>query len=318
MQFGFGAPVSGPLSGPRDLARIASEGEAIGYDYCTIIGPCRDPARIGGEVPLFRHRRVPRPGRRRPPRAADLRRLRRGQDLEIASCHLGDGGAAPAAGADRQGHLDDRRACRKGRFTWGIGVGWCKEEFEAIGTEPFEERGAVTDETIAVCRELWTNENPSFKRQIRRVLQHLLPAAAGAEAHPGLGRRRERPGDAPHRPARRRLVPDRHQSRGTGSTRWAPQRAVEQAARAGAGGRPQRRTTSSSPIASRNSAKAFRSAPITATAGSAPATTPRSSSDLRALRELGVIAVDFSFGGNTAEAVIANMRRFREDVLAKV
>src|SRR5256885_13821280 len=36
MQFGFGAPVSGPLSGPRDLARIASEGEAIGYDYCTI------------------------------------------------------------------------------------------------------------------------------------------------------------------------------------------------------------------------------------------------------------------------------------------
>ena len=36
MQFGFGAPVSGPLSGPRDLAQIASEGEALGYDYCTI------------------------------------------------------------------------------------------------------------------------------------------------------------------------------------------------------------------------------------------------------------------------------------------
>ena len=40
--------------------------------------------------------------------------------------------------------------------------------------------------------------------------------------------------------------------------------------------------------------------------------------DLRALRDLGVIAVDFSFGGATADAVIANMRRFREDVLAKV
>ena len=36
MQFGFGAPVSGPLCGPRDLARIVGEGEAIGYDYCTI------------------------------------------------------------------------------------------------------------------------------------------------------------------------------------------------------------------------------------------------------------------------------------------
>src|SRR5258707_7725187 len=46
----------------------------------------------------------------------------------------------------------------EGRLTWGIGGGWCKEEFEAIGTEPFEERGAVTDETIAACRVLWTEE----------------------------------------------------------------------------------------------------------------------------------------------------------------
>src|SRR6185295_9834608 len=41
-------------------------------------------------------------------------------------------------------------------------------------------------------------------------------------------------------------------------------------------------------------------------------------SDLRSLRELGVGAVDFSFDGATADAVLANMRRLREDVLAKV
>ena len=40
--------------------------------------------------------------------------------------------------------------------------------------------------------------------------------------------------------------------------------------------------------------------------------------DLRALRDLGVIAVDFGFSGDTADATLANMRRFREDVLAKV
>jgi len=40
--------------------------------------------------------------------------------------------------------------------------------------------------------------------------------------------------------------------------------------------------------------------------------------DLRALRDLGVIAIDFNFDGATADAVIANMRRFREAVLAKV
>ncbi len=36
MQFGFGAPISGALAGPADMARIAAEGERIGYDYCTI------------------------------------------------------------------------------------------------------------------------------------------------------------------------------------------------------------------------------------------------------------------------------------------
>ena len=40
--------------------------------------------------------------------------------------------------------------------------------------------------------------------------------------------------------------------------------------------------------------------------------------DLRAFRDFGVGYVDFNFDGATADAMLANMRRFREDVLAKV
>ena len=40
--------------------------------------------------------------------------------------------------------------------------------------------------------------------------------------------------------------------------------------------------------------------------------------DLRAFRESGVGYVDFNFGGDTAEIMLANMLQFREDVLAKV
>ena len=36
MQYGFGAPVSGKLSGAKDLAKIVVEGEAMGYNYATI------------------------------------------------------------------------------------------------------------------------------------------------------------------------------------------------------------------------------------------------------------------------------------------
>ena len=42
----------------------------------------------------------------------------------------------------------------QGRLLLGIGVGWMREEAEAVGTR-FEDRGARTDEYIAVLRELW-------------------------------------------------------------------------------------------------------------------------------------------------------------------
>jgi len=48
-----------------------------------------------------------------------------------------------------------------GRVLLGIGVGWMKEEFDAIGA-PFEDRGARTDEYVAVMRELWTADKPTF------------------------------------------------------------------------------------------------------------------------------------------------------------
>src|SRR5215510_14858114 len=51
MQFGFGAPVSGTLSGPRDLVRIASEGETLGYDYCTFSDHVVIPRDIEAKYP---------------------------------------------------------------------------------------------------------------------------------------------------------------------------------------------------------------------------------------------------------------------------
>jgi len=48
-----------------------------------------------------------------------------------------------------------------GRVLLGIGVGWLKEEFDAIGA-PFHDRGRRTDEYVAAMRELWTAERPTF------------------------------------------------------------------------------------------------------------------------------------------------------------
>src|SRR5499427_8238384 len=49
-----------------------------------------------------------------------------------------------------------------GRVTLGVGVGWLKEEFEALNSPDFDKRGAVTDEWIAVFKQLWTQSPASF------------------------------------------------------------------------------------------------------------------------------------------------------------
>jgi len=47
-----------------------------------------------------------------------------------------------------------------GRVLLGIGVGWLKEEFDAIGA-PFEDRGRRTDDYIAAMRALWSQDVPT-------------------------------------------------------------------------------------------------------------------------------------------------------------
>ena len=44
-----------------------------------------------------------------------------------------------------------------GRFMLGVGIGWLKEEFEALGT-PFERRGARFDDYIQAMRKVWSED----------------------------------------------------------------------------------------------------------------------------------------------------------------
>ena len=41
-----------------------------------------------------------------------------------------------------------------GRLELGVGVGWCREEFELLGQQ-FEKRGKRTDEMLALMKQLW-------------------------------------------------------------------------------------------------------------------------------------------------------------------
>lgn len=48
-----------------------------------------------------------------------------------------------------------------GRFTMGVGIGWSREEFVALGV-PFERRGARSAEYAAAMRTLWRDDLATF------------------------------------------------------------------------------------------------------------------------------------------------------------
>jgi probable F420-dependent oxidoreductase len=49
----------------------------------------------------------------------------------------------------------------RGRFVLGVGVGWMREEFAALGAD-FERRGAVADEQLRLARALLTEDHCTF------------------------------------------------------------------------------------------------------------------------------------------------------------
>lgn len=62
----------------------------------------------------------------------------------------------PVANARQLATLD---ALSGGRLTYGVGIGWLREEADALGM-PWDRRGARTEEHIALLRKLWCADEP--------------------------------------------------------------------------------------------------------------------------------------------------------------
>ena len=86
-----------------------------------------------------------------------------------------------------------------GRVTLGVGIGWLKEEFEALGI-PFEGRGERTEEAIAAMRALWSQDRATMDGDDGALSRRLLaaPAAGGSDPRPC---RRSQRGGRPTGPA---------------------------------------------------------------------------------------------------------------------
>lgn len=92
-----------------------------------------------------------------------------------------------------------------GRVILGAGIGWMREEFEALHMR-FEDRGRRADEHIQVLRALWTQEDPAFEGEFYHVrgvrfapkpFRGTIPILIGGHSAPAR-RRAGRLGDGWH------------------------------------------------------------------------------------------------------------------------
>src|SRR6266849_8220573 len=314
MQFGFGAPVSGPLSTPDSLVRIAVEGEAMGYDYTTISDHVVIPRDIEAKYPYSDTGEFPgRAGGDRHEQltavafiAGKTSRLRLVTSVTVVPHRPAVLQAKMLATID---------VLSKGRLTFGIGAGWMKEEFEALGVPPLPERGVVTDEYLNAFRELWTKDDPRFEGRYVKFANMLFepkpvqkpypPIWVGGESGPAL-RRTARIGD------------------GWYPIGTNPQHRLDSMKRYQAGVERLRRLTRE---AGRDPSKIVLAYRVSSWGKSLPdraddgehrlfAGPPALvAADIRALRDIGVGCIDFGFGGSTADEVLTGMQKFRAEVL---
>jgi probable F420-dependent oxidoreductase len=317
MQIGFNLPISGPLSAPETVIRIAQEGEALGYDYLTLTDhivlpnlrvpgyPYSESGEFFSEGPEIRHELLTAAAFV----AAQTSRIR----LVLAVMVVPHRPALLAAKM-----LSTLDVLSGGRLVIGIGSGWLQAEFAAVVRPPFAERGAVTDEYLQAFRTLWTDETPRFTgRWVRfeaiqfapKPLQKPHPPIwVGGESGPSL-RRAARFGDA--------WYPIGSNNRHLLDTLPRYRRGIDRLRRfaAEAGRDP-------AAVALTYRVKRYGAAvPERASEGDRrlfSGTDADIISDLRALRDLGVSAVDIDFECPEAEASIGEMRRFIEKVVSRV
>jgi probable F420-dependent oxidoreductase len=62
-----------------------------------------------------------------------------------------------------------------GRLDLGVGVGWQREEYDAVGLD-FDERGRLLDHALEVCETLWRDSRAAYDSpELRFEATHMMP-----------------------------------------------------------------------------------------------------------------------------------------------
>jgi probable F420-dependent oxidoreductase len=170
VKLGFQLPNSGPLATVGNLIDIAHKAETLGYESAVVTDHIVLPWKIASRYPYNESGRfaIPPDGNYFEPLtllsfvAGATSRLRLGTSVMVVPYRN------PVLSAKMLATLD---VLSNGRLFVGVGSGWLAEEFAAVGSPPFSERGRVTDEWLAIFVKLWTEPKASFEGRFYRFAE---------------------------------------------------------------------------------------------------------------------------------------------------
>jgi probable F420-dependent oxidoreductase len=165
MRYGFYLPTRGGCGTPEAIEAIVGRGEALGFHSVMIADHVVFPMAIASKYPYTVSGAFPGGGDALEQLAlmafvaGHTRRLRLVTSVMILPYRN------PVLTAKMLATID---VLSRGRVTVGVGVGWLREEFEALEAPDFERRGAASDEYLRIFKLLWTQSPASFAGEFYR------------------------------------------------------------------------------------------------------------------------------------------------------
>ncbi|MEJ0067856.1 MAG: TIGR03619 family F420-dependent LLM class oxidoreductase [Pseudomonadota bacterium] len=153
MRYGFYLPVRGPLATYDGVAETAQLGERLGFYAATCADHIVIPTTVDSRYPYAASGVHPSAGDALEQLSLLAFVAGKTEKLRLVTSVMVMPHRNPVLSAKTIATID---VLSRGRITLGVGVGWMREEFAALGAADFDRRGAVTDEYIAIWKKLWT------------------------------------------------------------------------------------------------------------------------------------------------------------------
>jgi len=183
MRLGFALPNIGPVATAEAVSKVAQRAEALGFDSLWTIERLLYPVKPQTPYPVTPDGSLPEPYRHAlDPLEALTFAAAQTKAIALGTSVLDIPYYNPVMLARRLTTID---FLSNGRLQVGLGLGWSKDEMDAVGAD-MKKRGAMADEFLQVLKAIWTTDPVEFHGKFYQVPKSYIDPKPVQRPHPPI------------------------------------------------------------------------------------------------------------------------------------